>query len=266
MGRKWWGWGDENVSYSLEDRPAFWPFLEKSFGRSIGGRVRPVPLESIPLPEPRLSSAELERLAAAAGGVISQDRRERVLHAAGRGYRDLLNLRSGRLERVPDAVVFPTGEEQVSRLLAAAAEMDLAVVPFGGGSSVVGGVDPLAGGKRAVLTCDLTRMNRLLEVDRESLLAVAEAGVLGPDLERALGAHGLTLGHFPQSFEFSSLGGWAATRSAGQSSTRYGKIEDMVQSLRMATPSGILETHAVPASAASRIRELWLGSEGLLGS
>jgi alkyldihydroxyacetonephosphate synthase len=267
MARKWWGWGEENVSYSLEDRPAFWPFLEKSFGRNIAGRVRPVPLATIQLPEPRLSPADLERLASALGQTgLSQDRHERVLHAAGRSYRDLLALRSGDLRHVPDAVAYPETEEEVVRLLAAAAELDVAVVPFGGGSSVVGGVEPLAGSKRAVLTCDLARLNRLVEVDRESLVAVAEAGILGPDLERQLGAQGLTLGHFPQSFEFSSLGGWAATRSAGQASTRYGKIEDMVQGLRMATPLGLVETHAVPASAAGpELKELWLGSEGLFG-
>jgi alkyldihydroxyacetonephosphate synthase len=267
MARKWWGWGEEGVGYSLEDRPAFWPFLEKSFGRSIAGRVRPVPLDSIALPEPRLGPDELQRLGSALGpGALTQDRKERILHAAGRSYRDLLALRSGQLPHVPDAVAYPASEDEVLRLLAAASDLGVAVVPFGGGSSVVGGVEPLSASKHAVLTCDLSRLNRLLDVDRESLVATAEPGIFGPDLERQLGAQGLTLGHFPQSFEFSTLGGWAATRSAGQNSTRYGKIEEMVQSLRMATPQGLVETHAVPASATGPdLAELWLGSEGLYG-
>jgi alkyldihydroxyacetonephosphate synthase len=265
--RKWWGWGEEGKHYSLEDRPAFWPYLERCFGRSIAGRTRPVPIDSIDLPELRLSADHLMHLIEIVGmDGISQERRDRVLHAAGRSYPDLMRLRTGQLRRAPDAVVFPSTQEQVVRLLAEAERLGIAIVPFGGGSSVVGGVEPLRGDKLGVVTCNLERLDRVLHVDRESLVATAEAGIFGPALETALGAQGLTLGHFPQSFEFSTLGGWIAARSAGQNSTRYGKIEDMVQGLRMATPGGFLETHAVPASATGPdLNGLWLGSEGLFG-
>jgi alkyldihydroxyacetonephosphate synthase len=163
-------------------------------------------------------------------------------------------------------VVVPGSTEQVQALLAACAEARVAVVPFGGGTSVVGGVDPVADGFPAVISLDLHRLDRLLAVDRTSLTATFEGGLFGPEAERLLAAEGLTLGHFPQSFEFSTVGGWVATRSAGQASTGHGRIDELVEGLRLVAPTGEVMQRAVPATAAGPdLRELLVGSEGVLG-
>jgi len=177
-----------------------------------------------------------------------------------------VRLRSGRGLRAPDVVVYPGTHDEVAAVLALCAQEWVAVIPFGGGTSVVGGVEPLRGSFGAAVTLDLARLTGLSALDPHSQLATFAAGTTGPDVERLLGARGLTLGHFPQSFEFSTVGGWAATRSAGQASTGYGRIDALVVALRAATPSGDLATLAAPASAAGpSVRELLLGSEGVLG-
>ncbi|MGH2845184.1 MAG: FAD-binding oxidoreductase, partial [Thermoleophilaceae bacterium] len=194
------------------------------------------------------------------------DRAARVRHAAGRGYPDLVRLRSGDGSSAPDAVVRPAATEQVRSVLAACAEARVAVVPFGGGTSVVGGVEPVADGFEGAIALDLGGLDRLVHVDRTSLTATLEAGLLGPDAERRLGEQGLTLGHFPQSFEYSTVGGWVATRSAGQASSGYGRIDDLVEGVRLVAPAGELSGRALPASAAGPdLRELVVGSEGVLG-
>ncbi len=191
---------------------------------------------------------------------------ERVLHAAGKGYPDLVRLRAGEPEGAPDAVVYPAGHEQLRALLELCARASLAVVPFGGGTSVVGGVAPLRGEHGGVLALDMSRMAAVLGLDGESATVTVQAGTRAPALERHLAARGLTLGHFPQSFEYVSLGGCAATRSAGQASTGYGAIERMVLGLRLAAPAADIELPAVPASAAGPgLRQLLVGSEGALG-
>jgi alkyldihydroxyacetonephosphate synthase len=189
-----------------------------------------------------------------------------VQHAAGRGYPDLVRLRAGEPEGAPDAVVYPSGHEQLRALLELCGRSAIAVVPFGGGTSVVGGVSPLRGEQRAVLALDTGRMGGLLSLDRESMTARVGAGIRAPALERRLAAEGLTLGHFPQSFEYVSLGGCAATRSAGQASTGYGSIEKMLLGMRLAAPAGDIELAPQPASAAGPgLRQLLVGSEGTLG-
>ena len=151
-------------------------------------------------------------------------------------------------------------------MLAACAEQRVAVVPFGGGTSVVGGVEPVRDGMAAAVSLDLGRLDSTVEVDRTSLTARLDAGLFGPEAERRLGAEGVTLGHFPQSFEYSTVGGWVATRSAGQASTGYGRIDELVEAVRCVTPVGEIGTRAVPASAAGpSLRELLVGSEGVLG-
>jgi alkyldihydroxyacetonephosphate synthase len=198
---------------------------------------------------------------------VRDDRLQRVAHAAGRGYHDLVRLRAGEADGAPDAVVYPGSAEQIAALLGACAQHGVAVVPFGGGTSVVGGVEALRGRCAAVVTLDLARLDRLLAVDRDTLSATVQAGMTGPALEAALAEHGLTLGHFPQSFEFSTVGGWVATRSSGQASTGYGRIDALVLALRVVTPSGEIATRALPASAAGpALRELLVGSEGALGA
>ena len=193
-------------------------------------------------------------------------REDRIGHAIGRSYSDLVRIRSGDASSAPDAVVLPDSAEQVAAVLAACAEHRIAVIPFGGGTSVVGGVEPVRDGMDAAVTLDLSRLASTVEVDRTSLTARLDAGLFGPEAERRLGAEGVTLGHFPQSFEYSTVGGWVATRSAGQASTGYGRIDELVEAVRCITPAGEIGTRAVPASAAGpSTRELLVGSEGVLG-
>jgi alkyldihydroxyacetonephosphate synthase len=208
-----------------------------------------------------------ERLASAVGTEhVRDDREARVGHAVGRGYVDLVRIRSGDGTNAPDAVVAPASPEQVAGVLRACSDAGLAVVPFGGGTSVVGGVEPLRGDHGAVIALDLTGLDRLVAVDRTSLTAVLEPGLRGPEVEAALRGHGLTLGHYPQSFEYATLGGWVATRSAGQASTGYGRIDELVAGLRCVAPAGALDLPPVPASAAGpSLRQLLVGSEGTLG-
>jgi alkyldihydroxyacetonephosphate synthase len=223
-----------------------------------------VPLEDVKLPRRR---AIPDAVTAAAGGAdaVDREREARARHAAGRSYPDLVRLRSGELKTVPDAVVYPVDPEAVAAVLEACAKTDVAVVPFGGGTSVVGGVDPVRGGHKAVVSLDLERLD-WVDVDRRSLLARLGPGLLGPAAERALNGQGLTIGHFPQSFEHATIGGFAATRSAGQASSGYGRFDELVSSLRMATPIGELATRQSPHTAAGpSLRELALGSEGALG-
>jgi alkyldihydroxyacetonephosphate synthase len=261
---RWWGWGVDGHDAPLP--PTARRMLEAEIG-ALPARREPVALADVCLPDPALPAAARERLAAIVGGEhLRDDRLARVAHAAGRGYHDLVRLRAGQLAGAPDAVAYPAGAAQVLALLRACAEERIAVVPFGGGTSVVGGVEPLRGRFAAVLSLDLVRLDRLLAVDRVSLSATVQPGMTGPALEAGLAAHGLTLGHVPQSFEHSTVGGWVATRSAGQASTGYGRIDGLVAGLRMATPAGEVVVPALPASAAGpSLRELLVGSEGTLG-
>ncbi|MDY6851578.1 MAG: FAD-dependent oxidoreductase, partial [Thermodesulfobacteriota bacterium] len=196
---------------------------------------------------------------------VRTDRRTRIFHALGRSYRDLIRIRLGHIPAPPDAVVYPESHDQVRLILDSAARHRAVIVPFGGGSSVVGGVE-IDAGPRPNICLDLTRMNRILALDSKSLTARVQTGIFGPGLEEALSKEGFTLGHFPQSFEFSTLGGWIAARGAGHKSTRYGKIEDMVLALRLALPGSEIQTPRVPASAAGGDPAgLFIGSEGALG-
>ena len=190
---------------------------------------------------------------------------ERLLHARGQSLPDWIALRSGRIGAVPDAVAFPETGDDVAALLAWARERDARLIPYGGGTSVAGHVNPLRS-EAPVVTVDLSRLSRLVAFDETSRLATFGAGVKGPDLEAELRARGFTLGHFPQSFELSTLGGWVATRSSGQQSLGYGRIERLFAGGRVETPSGRLDLPPFPASAAGPdLRELVLGSEGRLG-
>jgi alkyldihydroxyacetonephosphate synthase len=262
---RWWGWGEDGHDAPLS--AAALALLAGELGALPAGRRDPVALGDVRLSAPALPASARERLVAVVGAEhVRDDRLARVTHAAGRGYHDLVRLRAGDAEGAPDAVVYPADAEQIAAVLRACAEESVAVVPFGGGTSVVGGVEPLRGRFPAVVALDLARLDALLAVDPVSLTATVQAGMTGPALEAALAERGLTLGHFPQSFEFSTVGGWVATRSAGQASTGYGRIDALVVALRVVTPSGELVTRAVPASAAGpSVRELLVGSEGALG-
>ena len=262
---RWWGWGVDGHDAPLPRTAATLLRAELGVG---GARAAPVALDQVGLPQPGLDETTRKHLAAAAGGAdhVRDDRLTRVTHAAGRSYPDLVRLRSGTPLSAPDAVVYPAGHDQVAAVLAVCAEHRIAVVPFGGGTSVVGGVEPDRGPFDAAISLDLARLDGLHALDAKSQLATFGAGTLGPQVERLLAPQGLTLGHFPQSFEFSTVGGWAATRSAGQGSTGYGRIDELIVALRAATPSGELTTLPVPATAAGpALRELLVGSEGVLG-
>ena len=262
---RWWGWGEDGHAVPL---PAVAEaLLRDELGADPAARRPPVSLEQVSVPDGRLPESARERLAAAVGAEhVRDDRDDRIRHAVGRSYPDLVRIRSGDAASAPDAVVLPGSAEQVGAVLAACAEHRIAVVPFGGGTSVVGGVEPVRDGMAATVTLDLGRLASSVEVDSTSLTARLDAGLLGPDAERRLREQGVTLGHFPQSFEYSTVGGWVATRSAGQASTGYGRIDELVEAVRCVTPAGELGTRAVPASAAGpSLRELVVGSEGVLG-
>jgi alkyldihydroxyacetonephosphate synthase len=194
------------------------------------------------------------------------DDHSRLLHTRGKSTTDLLRIRSGDAGDAPDAVVLPRSHEQVLELLRACGEARMAVVPFGGGTSVVGGLQPRREGFRAVIAIDLGRMNDLLELDEESRTATFEPGLRGPDAEALLAERGYTIGHHPQSFQYASVGGFAAARSSGQASAGYGRFDERVVALRVATPRGTIDVGRAPKSAAGPdLRQLFLGSEGTLG-
>ena len=264
---RWWGWGTLDQSYDLSNRPGFWPFLAAHLGVEPGPLAEPVSLDSITLPPPRLDEQVLRSLRKKLGAtVVNTGPEARILHAYGKSYKDLVRLRLGKVIHPPDAVVFPENEAQIMELLTWAAREahGAALVPFGGGSSVTSGVEPQS--RRPTLTVDLARLDQIVRLDVVSQTVTAQAGILGPALEHAVNARGLTLGHFPQSFEFSTLGGWIATRGAGQTSVGYGKIEEMVQAVRVVTPAGVIETRLVPAQATGpSLLESLVGSEGAFG-
>jgi alkyldihydroxyacetonephosphate synthase len=261
---RWWGWGDPAHPPVLPAHAL--DFLRETVGVATHPRP-PVALEQVRLAAPVLSestTAALREIVGAEG--VRDDHAERVVHAAGKGYPDLVRLRAGLPEGAPDAVVRPGDREQLRAVLDRCAQASVAVVPWGGGTSVVGGVAPLRGEHAAVIALDMGRMARMLELDRISRTVTVQAGIRAPALERALAPSGFTLGHFPQSYEYVSLGGCAATRSAGQASSGYGRIEQMVLGLHFAAPAGEIELAPVPANAAGpELRRLLIGSEGTLG-
>ena len=262
---RWWGWGEDGNDVVLPD--AAGGLLRSELGVDEAKRTPPVELEAVRLPEPRLPAAARERLAAVVGADhVRDDRETRVAHATGRSYLDLLRLRSGDASNAPDLVLLPGSAEEVAALLAACADARIAVVPFGGGTSVVGGVEPSADGFSGAVCLDTRRLDAMDRIDPTSLTVAFGGGLYGPEAERRLAAEGLTLGHFPQSFEYSTVGGWVATRSAGQASTGYGRIDELVEGLHCVAPAGEVRAAAVPASAAGPdLRELLIGSEGTLG-
>lgn len=263
-GMRWWGWGDPEHPAVLGGVPL--AELRERLG-VVEAPQPPVALEHVRLAKSALSAGQSEALRRLLGpDRVVDTRAERIAHAAGRGYLDLVRLRRGEPRGAPDAVLRAGSHELLLALLDLCSRSSIAVVPFGGGTSVVGGVEPLRGTHEAVVALDMSPLCGVEAIDRESLSVTVGAGMRAAALERELCARGLTLGHFPQSFEYVSLGGCAATRSAGQASTGYGRFEELVLGLRAATPVGSVELPAVPASAAGPdMRELIVGSEGTLG-
>ncbi|MBW9110092.1 FAD-binding oxidoreductase [Microbacterium ureisolvens] len=256
----WDAWGSE---------PARLPAGAKAIVATLlPGKAHPVPHRAAPVLTPSLlPDDDLAALAAVVGAdAATRDDAVRMLHLGGKSTPDLLRRRLDEPQTAPDAVVSPSAHDEVAQALRVCADRGIAVVPFGGGTSVVGGVDPVRGAHRAVVALDLSRTAALLALDEVSLLATFGAGTTGPQAEELLGARGFTLGHFPQSFLYASIGGYAATRSSGQASRGYGRFDDLVHALRVATPAGDLDLGRSPASAAGPdLRELFLGSEGAFG-
>jgi alkyldihydroxyacetonephosphate synthase len=261
---RWWGWGDPRHGVTLESGAL--EFLRGELEPDAAPRP-PVALERVRLDRSALQPHTLAELRDLLGAErLRDDRLDRIAHAAGKGYPDLVRLRRGEPQGAPDAIAYPGSREQLQALLALCVKLSIAIVPFGGGTSVVGGVAPLRGEHQAVVALDLTRLSELVALDERSRTVTVGAGMRAAELERLLAPRSLTLGHFPQSFEYVTLGGCAATRSAGQASTGYGRFERMVLGLRMCTPAGELISTAVPASAAGPdLRALIVGSEGTLG-
>lgn len=258
--RKFWGWGREDQLVSDEEAV----FLARVFGQRFGANLvlRPGPKESeFELPAPRLTPP------ATLGRLCTSERHERLVHAYGKSFPDYVRMFQRKVPCPPDVVAYPESESDVFAVLDWATRERAAVIPFGGGSSVVGGVECDVGDAYAgAISLDMTRMGKVLEIDRASRAARIEAGALGPDLEAQLKPHGLTLRHFPQSFEFSTLGGWIATRSGGHYATLYTHIDDFVEAMRVVTPAGLMQTRRLPGSGAGPQPErLMLGSEGILG-
>jgi alkyldihydroxyacetonephosphate synthase len=259
--RKHWGWGYEDQQPPHEQVAQTAAAAREHLGFGPAEVERPVALEALELPAPGLEPP------AALAELCAGDVHTRALHAYGSSYRDVVRAFRGRFEHPPDVVARPCDEEDLRRLLEWCSDAGAAAIPYGGGTSVVGGVEPAVGEDYAgTVSLDLGRMDALLEVDRDSLAARIQAGATGPQLDDALREHGLTLRHFPQSFELSTLGGWIATRAGGHFATGPTHIDDLVESVRALTPRGVWESRRLPASGAGPSPDrLLIGSEGILG-
>jgi alkyldihydroxyacetonephosphate synthase len=259
--RSLWAWGWADRFPDDDARRGIAQHVAAVLGIAVPALRAPPTMESIRMPEPRVTAP------AALAAFVTGDRLERAMHAHGKGYRDVARAFAGDFSGAPDAVAFPRDEDGVAAVLAWCEQERVAVVPFGGGTSVVGGVERPGGDAwRGAVTVDLRAMDRVLEVDPVSRAARIQAGTFGPHLEQQLAAHGLTLRHYPQSFEHSTLGGWIATRAGGHFATLYTHVDDLVESVRMVTPRGVFATRRLPASGAGPAPDrLVLGSEGTLG-
>ena len=266
---KWWGWGVEGVGFHWEDKPGFAPFVDYAVGLDL--HTAPVvgmpSFEGLTVADSLASSSFVSSIAAIVGAdFVTTDKMERVVHTYGKSIRDLIRVRANLIERTPDLVVYPADENETQRVVEAAVASDVVIIPFGGGSNIASSLEPRADETRVVLSLDMGRMRELISIDEESGLARIQAGALGPDLEAQLEARGWTLGHFPDSFTHSSLGGWIATRSSGMQSDKYGDIADIVRGLRVVRGGGILVIRAIPSSSTGpSVREMIVGSEGRLG-
>ncbi|MEU5991756.1 FAD-binding oxidoreductase [Spirillospora sp. NPDC047418] len=258
----WSGWGDPARAEPLPEPTA--GLLRDLLGVRPAA-APPAALAAVKVAAPRLSGGDLTALAGIVGdGNVRADAESRIRHLRGKSTPDLLRARAGETSDAPDAVVLPGSHDEVLAVLEVCAGKRIAVVPFGGGTSVVGGLAPE--GVDAFIALDLRRMDRLVSIDEVSRTAVLQPGLRAPAAEALLAEHGFTLGHFPQSFEWASIGGFAAARSSGQASAGYGRFDDMVVGLTVATPAGALDVGRAPKSAAGPdLRQLVLGSEGAFG-
>jgi alkyldihydroxyacetonephosphate synthase len=259
--RKHWGWGFEDEQLSPEEVRAAAAGLAAHLGFPSVEIEQPVSLDAVALPSPRVLPPS------ALATICSNDAHVRASHALGKSYADVVRGFRGQFPHVPDFVARPREEADVERLLEWCAAGHIAAIPYGGGTSVVGGVEPIVDSSyNGAVTIDLGELRHVLEVDGVSRAALIQGGSTGPDLEAQLSGHGLTLRHFPQSFELSTLGGWIATRAAGHFATAWTHIEDFVESVRALTPTGTWASRRLPGSGAGPSPDrLLVGSEGTLG-
>jgi alkyldihydroxyacetonephosphate synthase len=259
--RKFWGWGWEDAGPNAEQQGRIAMLIGARLGIDVPTVRTPPRIDEIALRAPRVAPP------ATLAALCSTAPLDRAGHTYGKSFRDVVRGFARDFANPPDVVAFPRDEGDVAAILAWCADAGLAAIPYGGGSSVVGGVEaPPADAFPGVVSIDLGRLDRVVEIDRTSRAARIQGGVLGPALEDQLRPHGLTLRHFPQSFEFSSLGGWIATRSGGHYATLFTHIDEFVESLRIVTPTGTIATRRLPGSGAGPSPDrLFIGSEGTLG-
>ena len=259
---KYFGWGREGEGMTAAEEIAALERYRHLFGVSNFEDKTPPALAEISLRPPRIVPP------AALSPICSCELYDRVAHTYGKSYRDYARGLDGDYAAAPDVVAYPRNESEIAAVLDWTGGAQAAIVPFGAGSSVVGGVEPKIDGvsHKAAVTLDLRRLDRVVEIDHLSRAARIQAGAFGPALEAQLRPHGLTLRHFPQSYEYSTLGGWIATRSGGHFASLYTHIDDLVESIRMVTPKGVIETRRLPGSGAGPSPDrLLIGSEGILG-
>jgi len=259
--RKFWGWGYEDELLSEEE--------ENSIDKRIASTFQLDSVERIDIPKVNDIELSKSKLIPPKGleDILSDNKLERLNHTYGKSFPDSARSILGKFPFPPDLVAFPSSEDDISNILDWASSSDVAVIPYGGGSSVCGGVETDVGGDfKGVISLDMKNLDQIIEIDKESRTALIQGGIFGPDLESKLKEHELTMRHYPQSFEFSTLGGWIATRSGGHYATLYTHIDDFVESLTMLTPSGSFETRRLPGSGAGPSPDRFaIGSEGIMG-
>ena len=256
--RSFWAWGLESEEPTEEQVRETATRLSKQYGVSL--QATPAPrLTDLHLRKPRIMPPS------SVASFCSTDTHDRAAHSYGHGFRDRVRAFNRHFPNPPDVIAYPRNEQEVASVLEWCSASGHTAIPYGGGSSVVGGVEPPVDSE-GVVSVDISQLNRVLEIDEVSRAARIQAGVLGPSLEEQLRPHGFTLRHFPQSFEYSSLGGWIATRSGGHYATNHTHIDDFVESIRMLTPAGVWESRRLPGSGAGPSPDrLAIGSEGILG-
>ena len=259
---KHYGWGREGEAMSAEEQAFVLGRYRQKFGRDDFDTIAVPPLAALKLRAPRITPPD------SLTAICRSEPYDRAAHTFGKSYPDYLRAMLGDYDCAPDVVAYPRSEAEIRAVMDWAGGVGASLTPFGGGSSVCGGVEPRVDGARykATVTLDMRNLGKVVEVDLTSRAALIEGGTYGPALESQLKPHGVTLRHFPQSFEYSTLGGWIATRSGGHFASLYTHIDDFVQSLRVVTPRGVLETRRLPGSGAGPSPDrLFIGSEGTLG-
>jgi len=266
---KWSGWGREGVAFHYEDKPNFAPFVKHAVGLDLLATpaVEPIAFDSLTIPKSKATKVLTAKFVKIVGAEnVTADDEERVVHTYGKSIRDLIRVRLSAIQRTPDLVVYPADEAEVQAIVDLATEVNAVLIPFGGGSNIAGSLEPMAGEKRPVISLDLGRLSKVIEIDEGSGIARIQAGAQGPDIEKQLNPRGWTMGHFPDSFTHSTVGGWVATRSSGMQSDKYGDIADIARGMRLVRPGEVTVIRPLPSSSTGpSVREMIIGSEGRLG-